>query len=143
MADGIYNNGLDDLGGGQWASGTYRALLLKSTGYTFDKDHVFVSAVTPGSNEISASGYSRQTLGTKVRTVDNTLDRVVYSCAAPTFGTIVAGQTVGAMVLYRFVTSDSDSVLVNYYDLTDFATDGTPFGVVMGANGLLYVDQGA
>lgn len=142
MADGIYNRGLDEMAA--WTTSTYKALLLKSVGYSFDKDHDFVADLTPGSNEITASGYSRYTIVSPTRTINDTTDRIIYSTSvSPAFGTIVAGQTVGAMVLYRFVTNDADSILIGYYDLTDFATDGTPFGLIVGVNGLFYVDQGA
>jgi len=140
MADGTYNRGLDETGGGQWASGTWEALLLKGSGYTFNRDHDFVADLTPASNEVTVSGYSRQTLGSKTRTIDDTNDRITYDAADPNFGTLAAGETVSAMVLFRFVTGDSDSILYGYYDLVDTATNGTSFTVTLGAAGLSYID---
>lgn len=143
MADGIYNRGLDEPGGGQWASGTWKFLLLKGAGYTFNKDHDFVSDLTPASNETALSGYARVTAGSKTRTIDDTNDRITYDCADPAFGSIAAGDTITAMVLFRFVTNDADSILTGYFDLPDTATNGTAFTPVLGANGVLYADQGA
>lgn len=140
MADGLYNRGLDEFK--TWTTDTFRFLLLK-TGYTFNKDHDFVADLTPASFEITVAGYSRQTAGTKTRTIDDTNDRITYDCADPAFGTLTAGETVVAMVLYRFVTNDADSILIGYYDIADSATNGAAFTVVMGANGAAYVDQGA
>lgn len=141
MADGVYNRGLDELAA--FTTNTYKMLLLKGSGYTFNKDHDFVADLTPASNEVAGSGYSRQTLGSKTRTIDDTNDRITYDAADPAFGSIVAGETVSAMVLFRFVTNDADSILIGFYDLTDTPTDGNPFSVVLGTAGLLYNDQGA
>lgn len=141
MADGVYNRGLDEMA--TFTSNSFKVLLLKGSGYTFNKDHDFVADLTPASNEIAGSGYSRQTLASKTRTIDDTNDRITYDAADPAFGSIVTGETVSAMVLYRFVTNDSDSILVAYYDLPDTPTDGNPFTVILGSSGLLYNDQGA
>lgn len=138
MADGAYNRGLDELA--TWTTGTFKFLLLKGSGYTFNKDHDFVADLTPGSNEVTVAGYSRQTAGTKTRTIDDTNDRITYDCADPSFGTLTAGETVSAMVLYREVTNDADSILVGYYDLVDTPTAGAPFPVTIGTNGVAYVD---
>lgn len=141
MAVTIYNRGLDQLN--DFTSGTYKWLLLKSTGYTVDRDHDFVSDLTPASNEISASGYARVTASTKTRTIDDTNDRISYDCDDPAFGSIAAGQTYGAAVLFKFVTNDSDSILIAYFTLTATATDGSPVTPVIPAGGFIYADQGA
>jgi hypothetical protein len=141
--DICFNRGLDEPGGGVWASGTWKFLLLKGSGYTVNRDHDFVADLTPGSNETALSGYSRQTAGSKTRTIDDTNDRITYDCADPAFGSIAAGDTISAMVLFRFVTNDSDSILAGYYDITDTVTNGSPFTVTLGAAGTSYIDQGA
>lgn len=141
MADLAYNRGLDELAA--WASGTYRFLLLKGAGYIPDRDHDFVSELTPGSNEVTVAGYSRQTAGTKVRAVDYSSNRITYKCADPAFGVLAAGETVSGMVLYRFVTNDADSILIGYFDLVDTPTSGAAFPVVLNAVGVAYVNQGA
>lgn len=138
MADGLYNRGLDELA--TWGSNTFKFLLLKGSGYTFNKDHDYVSDLSPGSNELTVSGYSRQTAGTKTRTIDDTNDRITYDCADPSFGSAAAGETATAMVLFRFVTNDADSILIGYYDITDTPTDGNPFVVIISASGVAYVD---
>lgn len=142
MADVAYNRGLDEFGGGQWAGSTFKFLLLKGSGYTVNKDHDFVADVTPASNETALAGYGRVTAGSKTRTIDDTNDRITYDCADPAFGSIAAGDTISAMVLFRFVTNDADSILVGYYDLPDTITNGTPFTPVLSASGVSYYDQG-
>lgn len=140
MADLVYTRGIPEWSA--FSTSTYRVLLLKGSGYTANVDHDFVSDLTPASNETALSGYSRQTLGTKTVTYDDTLNRMTYDAADPAFGTIVAGDTISAMVLYRFVTNDADSLLMGYYDLADTGTNGTPFGVTLASTGLAYFDQG-
>lgn len=138
MADAVYNRGLDELAA--FTTNTYKFLLLKGSGYTFNKDHDFVSDLTVASNEVAGSGYARVTAASKTRTIDDSADRITYDCADPAFGSIVTGETVSAMVLFRFVTNDSDSILIGYYDLADTATNGTAFTVTLGANGVMYTD---
>lgn len=140
MATTRYNAGQDVQGGGNWIAGTYRFLLLQDTGYVPDVDDVFVADLTPGANEVSVAGYSRQTAAGKTRTVDNAADRTVYDCTDPNFGTLTAGQDVAAMVLYKFVTSDADSILVCYYPIGPVPTSGTPFVVQLASSGVTYVD---
>lgn len=140
MATVIYNRGLDELAA--WTSNTFKFMLVNS-GYTPNKDHDFVDDVTPGSNEISVSGYARETATTKTRTVDDTNDRIVYDCDDIDFGTPAAGETVVGMILYREVTNDADSILVCYFDLGSIPLTGASFIVLTGTNGVMYVDQGA
>lgn len=141
MATTVYNQGLDELR--DFTTDTFQALLLNDAGYVVDKDHDYVADLTPGTNEIAGAGYSRQTLSTKTRTVDDANDRITYDCDDFDFGGIVVGETVTAMVVYRFVTNDADSILIAHYSLGTIATTGLPFPVLVNASGLLYTDQGA
>ena len=73
MASSLYNTGLEKILDGTINLDTpadVRCLLLKS-GYTFDPDHDFVSDLTPASNEITVSGYSRQALTGEVISVSS------------------------------------------------------------------------
>lgn len=100
---------------------TYTVLLLQSS-ESYDPDDVYVADLA---NEISVSGYSRQTLSGRVVAQDDTNDRADFSGNNVTFTALVAGQTIGAAVIFKFVTNDSDSLLVCYHDLTNTATDGS------------------
>jgi hypothetical protein len=141
VADLLYNRGADELTA--FTTSTYKFLLLKGSGYTPNKDHDYVADLTPASNEVTVAGYARVTAATKTRTIDDTNDRITYDCDDPAFGSLTAGQTVSAMVLYRFVTNDADSILIAYYDLADTATNGSAFTVQLSTAGVAYVDQGA
>ncbi len=141
MPTTLYNRGLDELR--NFTSDTFEALLINDAGYVPNPDHDYVADLTPGTNEIAGAGYSRQALGTKTRTIDDTNNRITYDCADLDFGSIVAGENVTGMVVYRLVTNDADSILIAHYPLGTVATTGLPFPVVISASGLLYVDQGA
>lgn len=138
MAVTVYNRGLDQLN--DFTSGTYKWALLKS-GYTVNRDHDFVADLTPGSNEISGSGYARVTASGKTRTIDDTNDRISYDCDDPAFGSIVAGETYVAAVLFKQVTNDADSILIAYFPLASTATDGSPVTPAIPAGGFMYVDE--
>jgi len=143
MATTVYNRGLDEMTA--FTTSTYKVMLLKGTGYTVNRDHDWVSDLVPASNEVTVATYARQTLGGKSRTIDDTLDRITYDCTDPSFGApnLAAGETVTALVLFRFVTVDGDSPLICYYPISSVATSGIPFPITFDSTGVLYVDQGA
>lgn len=123
-------------------SDTIRVLALKGTGYTFDPDHDFVTDLTPGSNEVSGGSYARQDLGTKAVNVDDTNDRAEFTAAATTFSAVPAqgGSNVTALVVFKFVTNDTDSPLIAYIDTgTGFplTPNGSDITVTWNAEGVL------
>lgn len=138
MPDLIYTRGLDELR--DWQTDTYKALLLKGSGYAPSKAHDYVADLTVATNETALAGYARVTLAGAVRTIDDTNNRIVYDCNDIAFGTIAAGDTITAMVVYKFVTSDADSILIGYHDLVDTATDGLAFTYQVHPSGLYYLD---
>jgi hypothetical protein len=141
MADLLYTRGLSEWG--TLTSPYHAFMLLQGTGYTPNVDHDFVSEINLPGGEISVAGYSRQFMNSPTVTVDDTNNRVVYSCASPVFGPLTAGQTITAMVLYKYVSFDFNHILMAYFDLPDQPTNGGILSVTLGANGLAYFDQGA
>lgn len=99
-----------------------RAMLVTSS-YTFNADHDFVSDVV--ANEISASGYARQTLGGHAVTLDDTNDRAYADFNDVAFGAIASGATSAKLIVYKQVTNDSDHVLVGCYDFAVVTNGGT------------------
>lgn len=136
----LYNTGLDALA--TIASADLRWLLLAGTGYTFDRDHAVVADLTPGTNELSVAGYTRETLTGGTRTVNDTLERIEYTADNPDFGSLTTGQTITACVLYLHVTNDADSPLVAYYEVTPLdAAVIDPYVVYFTAGLLAYLDE--
>lgn len=140
MASGLYNTGLEKLLNGTivWSSADVRCLLVKS-GYTFNKDHDFVSDLTPASNEVTVAGYARQALANESLTRDDTNDRVKFDGDDVAFGALSAGETIAAAVLYVYNASDSAAQMVAYIDLTDTPTNGSTVTIQWHADGIFYV----
>ena len=115
MAWTIYNNAKEQiaLAGLNWSSATVRIMLVTSS-YTPSIDsHNFVSDVS--ANEISGGGYARQTLAGQAVAQDNTNDRANLTATNPTWTSLT--NTFRYAIMYRFVTSDSDSWVIAYEDL--------------------------
>lgn len=145
MSAALFNRGARVLGDGTtvWTSASIRALLLKGSGYTFDPDHDFVSDLTPGSNEVTVSGYSRQTLSGKSITTSDAADRVIYDADDPLFAALAAGETITGMVLFDNAGgADSARVLLAYYPVnapSGVATTGGDFSAVFSSDGAFYL----
>lgn len=144
MAVTVYNGGLDLLGDGQWVAGDNRLLLLQGTGYTVNRDDDFVADLVPGTNEVTVTGYTRLAVDTPVRTPNDSTDRIVYSAVSPDFGTLDPGESCTALVLFRFVTNDADSLLIAYFPVSPAVDTGDidPFVLNWNAGGVLYTNQG-
>lgn len=151
MANTLYNAGNAELhkAAGAWdGTNTYRCLLARDTGtYTPNKDHATLSALfTNGMVEISVPSYSRKDVTSRTVTIDNATDEVVLDCADVAFGNLESGQTVKAIVFYRFVTNDSDSPPLLWIDtdaggLLPRALGGGAFTVQISAQGLIRSSQ--
>lgn len=146
MANAWYNQAKGRLLNGDLilSSDTIKAMLLKGTSYSFDKDHDAPTDLTPASNEVSGGSYARQTLGTKSGTVDDTNDLGYFSCGTITFSAVPAqgGSNVTALVIYEHVTNDTDSRLIAYFDTgTGFplTPNGGDITVTIAATGLLKI----
>jgi hypothetical protein len=136
-----YNDGLDQLN--DWTTATFQWLLL--TAGTFDADHATVADVLAGGAEATVTGYSRQAASTKVRDVDDTLDRITYRADDPSWAGLAAGEDVTGVVLVRVVTDDSDSIPVCWFEVSPaVATDSADPLVCTLTDGVVaYMDLGA
>lgn len=110
------------------SSADIRAMLVNST-FVWNPD---ISVVDDGgaqcakAKEISAAGYARQILGSKVLARDDVNDMVVLTFADVTFGSPVSGQTIGGMILYKFNAVDTSAEVIGFYDTVDIPTAGIP-----------------
>ena len=148
MANIIFNAGLRDLlkTTKTFDAGTYKALLVRSTStYTPNKDDDTISGLT-GLVEISVASYARQTITTPTIAEVDASDLVKVDCDDVAFGSLESGQTVKAIIVYRFVTNDTDSIPLLYIDtdsgsLLPRALGGGAFTVQINASGLLTFAQ--
>ncbi len=126
-----------------WDSQNFKAMLVTS-GYTPDKDDIFVSEL--GANELSGSGYvagfngaGRVVITGKVVSKDDTTDRAYLDCDDVSWVGINAG-TIRALVIIQEVTSDADSKLIAYLQLSaDQATNGADIRIKIPTSGWLYI----
>ncbi len=141
MPNGVFNRGKQNVGKYDVTGFTLRAMLVNTSfpsNVTFDPDLNFVSEGTssgPFSYEISVGGYARQTLAAVTLTEDDTNDFAYVDANDVTFSALVAGQTVGGCVVYKYTSSggttgDSGQDLWAFYDLTDTPTNGGDISVV-------------
>jgi hypothetical protein len=128
MSDMFFNRGLDDMY--DWETGSF-VWILATLDYVPDRDHDFIDDIT---NEATVSGYARLVPANPQRNVDNTNDRITYSCDNPDFGDLdmATPQEARWLILARDVTNDADSPLILALDFGDQ-------GVVMGDNFIVYL----
>ncbi|QCC48103.1 hypothetical protein [Halobellus limi] len=141
MATTLYNNFKTLLlnGGVDLDTDTIRALIIDdSAAYTPDIDtHIYVDDVTAVANEMSGTGYTRKTLNVSVST-DNTNDQGVVDADDLSYTGLDAG-TIQGVLIYKEVTTDSDSPVVGWYESADFPlpTNGGDVTLTINASGLL------
>jgi hypothetical protein len=101
-----------------WTNNTIRALLLE-TGGTFDVTDTTVAGVfASGGSELDAdSGYARQDLGTKTLALDGNV--VEFGSANVVFTSVDSADLAVAMLIYKFVTNDADSIPICFCDFAD------------------------
>lgn len=109
-------------------------MLLIDSSYVHDPDSEFVSDIV--ADEVA--GATRQTLGTKTVTKDNTNDRSVLDAANSTFPAVTAGSTVGGAVVFKDTGNDATSTLLFFLDTTDTPTNGGDITISYAATGIAY-----
>lgn len=107
---------------------TLKVMLLKAGTPTPDTN--FVTDLTPASNELTVSGYARQTLSGVTVTEDDTNDFAYVDATDPVFSSLATGETITWAILFRFVTNDTDSPVYCNYDVTDTPTNGGNITIV-------------
>ena len=137
MASKVYPKALELLNAGTlaWTSDTIRILLVSNSA-TYNRAHDFVNDIA--ANELSGGSYARQTLGTKT-SADNGTDKWVFDAGDPTFTAVAASQTVGAAIVYKFITDDASSPLLAFLDGVDISTNGGDVTVTFAATGVFHI----
>lgn len=108
MAVVFFNKGLDELR--TFTTDTFKMGLF--TVATHDIDADFIDDLSGRAVE---TGYADQTLSGKSRNVDDTNNWIQYECSSyPDFAGIDPGETYLSVVLFKFVTNDTDSIPVAY-----------------------------
>lgn len=135
MPSRTYNKGINEISnqGIDFLNDTIKIMLVNSA-YAHNPDSNFVSDIV--ANEVA--GATRQTLGTKTVTEDDTNDRSVFDAADPTFPSVTSGSTIGGAVVFKDTGADATSPLIAFLDTTDTPTNGGNITIQFSANGIFY-----
>ncbi len=87
-----------------------------------EEDTTFLSGFTT-LDEFVGGSYGRQTLAGEAFAVDNANDRSEFNATAPVFSAIDT-DTAQAMILFMFITDDTASPPIGYYDDSPFPVVG-------------------
>jgi len=113
MASGGYNFGRESLMTAlDLTSDTIRAMLVDNT-YTFSATET----------TMTTAGAAR--LGTDATLASKTVTDGVFDAANSTWTAVAGGDTVTAVIVFKFVTNDASSTPLVYIDVNDEATDGS------------------
>lgn len=136
----LYNGGLDRLANLETAG--HQWILLKGTGYLFDRAHRFVSDLDPATNEVTVAAYERVFPTGKTRTVNDTLARVEYYADAADFGDLETGESITALVLAETSGGDDTMPLIGFYNFASIdSADMSPFRIEFVDNLLAWTDE--
>lgn len=129
MANGVYDAGrLGVMNAGiDFVNNTIKVRLVPSS-YSFDATHATMTAVGSGIG-------TDQTLASKATTSDGTNHFCYFTAANPTWTAVAGGSTIGAAVVYKFVTNDAGSTPICFLDVTDTATNGSDITISFASNG--------
>jgi hypothetical protein len=122
MANGVYNRGKYLFASGGITTSTDLRTLLVTSSYTFADTHNFVSDVA--ASEVSVSGYGRYDHASVTVTEDDTNDFAYLDLDDATFTALVAGQTIGGAIVYKYNAADAAAEVIAFYDVTDTPTNG-------------------
>lgn len=116
MAETIYNVFKKQLADGSqdWVNDNHEALLLTGA-VTINPDHATVSAVVGANTEASDASYGRVALTSETNTQDDANDRANLDAATIDFTTL-DNETPTAMLIFKQVTNDADSIPISIHD---------------------------
>lgn len=116
-------------------------LMLVGASAPFDPDHNFVSDLV--SHEVSGTGYAggfggsgRKALTSRTLTEDDSNDRVTFTATNVTWTSINVG-VVAAAILFKEVSSDSDSPVLVFVDFPNLTTGGGDLTLQWDPGGML------
>jgi hypothetical protein len=127
-------------------SDTIQVMLVDDT-YSGATTHDFVDdgiAGDPQSHEIAVTGYTigfsgtgRKTLSGKTITNNDGSNRTELDANDVPWTALGAGATIGACIVYKRGSADTDSQLIAKFDVTDTPTNGSDIAIQWNAAGLL------
>lgn len=131
-------------GGVDFDTDTLKLMLMKTT-YVFDPDTATVAALTPGTYEVSCTGYTGGPGGSGRKTLtitaaqDDTNNRATIDAADQTW-TAPTGDSVGGAILIKHVSGADDTLNIPliWIDLPDVTFNGTDYVLQFDSIGIAY-----
>lgn len=107
MANAHYPYGIDQFLNGaiDWVSDDIRIILVDTALYTYNAAHQFLSSVPSGARLATVALASKATNGAGVADAAN-----------PTAPSVAAGNTIGAIIVYKHTGVEGSSPLIAFYD---------------------------
>ena len=139
----VYNVGLDYLA--YWVTNTTDFYWALFSAFTFDRDDDNVTQVLATATEITAVGYARVATTGNTRTVNDTSDRIEYTCSNPSFGTLTTGQNITDIAMFFDATPLSDATAIPIFHHNLGASIDTnfydPMTIDITAGLVAYIDE--
>ena len=143
MASLVYTRAKKNIADGTIDLDTHdiRVALLKvaaSTSCDTEADAATISAFTT-LGELVATNYVRKALADEAVNEDTANDRAEFDATDVTWTALggAANDTIGAALIFKFVTNDADSIPIAYIDLTDTPTNGGDVTIQWNTEGII------
>lgn len=118
----IHKLALNKLAADEWTGLTVKCMLLHETSVAAPEiDDTYLNVLDPATNELDATGYTRQTVGSKAVSWNGTTHKYELTGGTVTFANLVSGHTghgISGVVFYVFGTVDADSWLLHSYEVS-------------------------
>ena len=133
----LYNSGLGSIADGtiSWATSTIKVMVVSSS-YAFNDNHVFVSSITNEVTNDVGTGYERKTLTGKTVTVDQANDRVVFDADDVAYTAVETNEVWAGAIVYLDSGVDATSRLIAYLTITPLTTNGSDATIVWASTGI-------
>lgn len=128
MSDVTFDTYIDHILAGTfvWTTTPVQAAVFLKDAWVPSKSDVFlIDAITAGALELGAGGYARATLPSPTKSIDSGGHRGLLNGSLVDFGVVDGGWDFDTLVLFRFVTGDTDSWMLSAFDVGAQSTDGT------------------
>ena len=118
-----------------------RALLIKTSGNTTTDTEEDVTLMNGFATlgELVATNYVRKALASEVINEDTANNRAEFDATDVVWSSLggATNDTIGALLVYKHVTNDADSIPIAYIELTDTTTNGGDITVSWNVEGIL------
>ena len=118
-----------------------RAMLVKTSGNTTTDTEEDITLMNGFATlgELVATNYVRKALANEATNEDTGNDRAEFDADDIVWSSLggETNDTIGALLVYKHVTNDTDSIPIAYIELTDTTTNGGDITVAWNVEGII------